>query len=100
MRARTAAELARIRLKGSTDTIPTFAEVLAEVAGRVPLLVEIKDQSRVMGETDGRARSRRRARCRAGYDGPLAFMSFNPHAVAHMARLRPRHPARPDHLQL
>ena len=54
VRARSAAELSHIRLKDSTDTIPTFAEVLAEVAGRVPLLVEIKDQSLVMGETDGR----------------------------------------------
>jgi glycerophosphoryl diester phosphodiesterase len=42
---RTAAELGTIRLKHSRDTIPTFAETLALVAGRAPLLVELKDQS-------------------------------------------------------
>ncbi len=32
--ARTAAELGRIRLTGSSDTIPTLAEVLDLIAGR------------------------------------------------------------------
>ena len=39
--ARAAAELQAIRLKDSTDTIPTLKEVLALVAGRVPLLIEL-----------------------------------------------------------
>jgi glycerophosphoryl diester phosphodiesterase len=76
---RTAADLGRIGLKDSTDTIPSFAEVLALIGGRVPLLVEIKDQTLVMGETDGRLEAAA-ARDVAGYTGPLAFMSFNPHA--------------------
>lgn len=86
--ARTAAELARIVLKGSTDTIPTLPDVLAMVAGRVPLLIEIKDQSLVMGPTDGRLEAATAAAL-AGYQGPVAVMSFNPDAVRHMARLAP-----------
>lgn len=86
--ARTAADLARVRLKDGADCIPTFAQVLDQVAGRVPLLVEIKDQSLVMGPTDGRLETAT-ARALAGYAGPVAVMSFNPAAVAHMARLAP-----------
>lgn len=89
--ARTAAELGRIRLTGSTDTIPTLAEVLALIAGRVPLLIEIKDQSLVMGPTDGRLETAT-AETLEGYRGDVALMSFNPASVAQMARLAPQLP--------
>lgn len=88
---RTAAALAQIRLSGSDDTIPTLGTVLAEVAGRVPLLIEIKDQTLTMAETDGRLEAAT-ARALAGYDGPVAVMSFNPHSVARMATLAPKVP--------
>jgi len=39
---RTAAELAALRIGGTADHVPTLAEVLALVAGRVPLVVELK----------------------------------------------------------
>lgn len=86
--ARTAAELSRIGLAGGADTIPTLAAVLAQVAGRVPLLIELKDQSFTMSETDGRLEAAT-ARLLAGYRGEVAVMSFNPHAIHHMARLAP-----------
>jgi len=89
--ARTAAELSRIRLQGTTDTIPTLAEVLALIDGRVPLLIEIKDQSLTMGPTDGRLEAAT-AEALKGYRGDVALMSFNPASVAHMARLAPRLP--------
>ena len=44
-----AATLSRIRLAGSGETIPRLAQVLELVAGRVPLLVEIKDQDGALG---------------------------------------------------
>ncbi|MGR3634709.1 MAG: glycerophosphodiester phosphodiesterase family protein [Shimia sp.] len=88
---RTAAELAGIPLKGGDEGIPTFAEVLALVAGRVPVLVEIKDQDGVMGPNIGPLEEAA-ARDVAGYDGPLAFMSFNPHSVAKMAEVAPEVP--------
>jgi glycerophosphoryl diester phosphodiesterase len=89
--ARTAAELGQILLKGSTDTIPTLVEVLALINGKVPLLIEIKDQSLVMGPTDGRLEEAT-ATALQGYKGDVALMSFNPAAVAHMARLAPHLP--------
>ena len=84
----TAAELGQITLRHGTDTIPTLPQVLAIVAGRVPLLIEIKDQTDRMAETDGRLETAV-ARALKGYGGPVAVMSFNPHAVANMARLAP-----------
>ncbi|MCB6179534.1 phosphodiesterase [Rhodobacter sp. Har01] len=89
--ARSAADLVRIRLKDSSDTIPTLAETLALVAGRVPLLIELKDQSLVMGPTDGRLESAT-AKALEHYPGPVAVMSFNPACMSHMARLAPQIP--------
>ena len=40
------AELKRIRLKGSDETIPTLPEILALIAGRAPLLIEVKSPER------------------------------------------------------
>jgi glycerophosphoryl diester phosphodiesterase len=91
VQARSAADLGRIRLKGSTDTIPTFAETLALVAGRAPLLVELKDQSGNMSGTDG-ALERATVTALRGYKGPVALMSFNPHTVACLLDLAPRLP--------
>lgn len=88
LKTRTAADLGRIRLKGSTDTIPTLAEVLNLIGGKVPLLIEIKDQTLIMGPTDGRLEAATAAALK-DYKGEVALMSFNPHSVAHMARLAP-----------
>lgn len=93
VRHRTAAELGAIPLKGAADGggAPTLAEVLALVAGRAPLLVEIKDQSARLTETDGRL-ERRAAELLSAYDGLAAVMSFNPHAVAHLRDAAPAIP--------
>lgn len=84
----TAAELATIPLKGGDECIPTLAEILTLVAGRTPLLIELKDQTLRMTDTDGRL-EQATAALLSGYDGPVAVMSFNPHCIAHMARLAP-----------
>lgn len=84
----TAAELGKIHLSGGDETIPTLSEVLALVAGRVPVLVEIKEGWDEMLPTPGLLESAV-ARALVGYDGPVAVMAFNPHCVAHMARLAP-----------
>jgi glycerophosphoryl diester phosphodiesterase len=86
--ARTAAELARIPLRHCEATIPRLVEVLDMIAGRVPLLIEIKDQTGTMGKTDGRL-EQATAVALARYRGEVAVMSFNPHSVAAMARLAP-----------
>jgi len=88
VRARNAADLGEITLTGSADRIPTLEAVLAEVAGRVPLLLEIKDQDGALGENIGPLEAAV-ARALTGYAGPVAVMSFNPHSVEEMARLAP-----------
>lgn len=77
---RTAAELGAIPLTGGGAGIPTLPEVLALIKGRVPLLVEIKDQDLAMGENIGPLENATAAALR-DYDGCVAVMSFNPHAV-------------------
>lgn len=91
VRARSAAELAGIRLTDTDEGIPSLAEVLHLVSGRVPLLVELKDQDRGVGPGVGLLEATT-ARLLAGYAGDLAVMSFNPHSMAQMARLLPRVP--------
>lgn len=86
--ARTASALGAIPLKGGPGGIPTLAAVLAEVGGRVPLVVELKDSSRVMGATDG-VLEKATAAALEGYPGPVAVMSFNPEMMAAMAQLAP-----------
>jgi glycerophosphoryl diester phosphodiesterase len=74
--ARSIAELTRIALRGVDETIPTLRDLLDLVAGRVPLLIELKSR-------DDRPVS---PLCRAvlrdleGYRGPHAVMSFDPRA--------------------
>ncbi|MFM2354277.1 MAG: hypothetical protein RLZZ528_13 [Pseudomonadota bacterium] len=81
-------ELGHTALRGSSDTIPTLKEVLALVAGRVPLLIEIKENWNTMEDTDG-VLEQAVAADLADYTGPVAVMAFNPHCIAHMARLAP-----------
>ena len=85
---RSAAELARIPLTGGDEGIPTLQEVLHLVAGRVPLLIEIKDQDGIMGANVGRLEKAAAENLR-GYAGPVAVMSFNPHSVLKMAGFAP-----------
>lgn len=86
-----AADLGRIALRSSTDTIPTLSQVLKQVAGRVPLLIEIKDQSGSLGPGIGPLELATADALR-GYVGSVAVMSFNPHSVARLADLAPTIP--------
>src|SRR5262249_37262820 len=85
------ADLLSFEIRGSIERIPTFAALLSHVAGRAPLICEIK--SRFDG--DGRVADRAMALA-ANYDGPLAFKSFDPLVVARLraaytaSRIRPR----------
>jgi glycerophosphoryl diester phosphodiesterase len=71
---RSAAQLGTITLTGTAETIPTLRQVLAQVGGKVPVLIEIKSDRKV----------RIAALCLAvrrvleGYTGNHAVMSFDP----------------------
>ena len=64
--------LRNTHLAGTECTIPTFAEVLAAVAGRVPLLIELK------GENLDTALCPKVAALLDTYDGEWCVESFNP----------------------
>lgn len=85
---RTAAELAEIPLLGGDEGVPTLADLLRIVDGKVPLLIEVKDQDLALGPNVGKLEAAA-AEVLKGYKGPAAVMSFNPHSVAEMARLLP-----------
>lgn len=76
---RTAEELGRIVLSGSTDCIPTLRQLLDQIAGRAPLLIEIKSSRRGPSRTSALCLAVRRVI--EGYDGAHAIMSFDPRVV-------------------
>lgn len=83
---RTAAELKAIQLKDTTDRIPTLSDVLEQIGGQVPVVIEIKDQDGAMGPNVGPL-EQAVADCLSTYDGDAAVMSFNPHSMIAFAEM-------------
>lgn len=83
--SRTVAELRSIPLKGGTETLRPLYDVLDHVAGRVPLLVEVKAADRRYRLACGAVR-----RALAGYRGEVAVMSFHPGVPAWFAGHAPK----------
>lgn len=82
-----AADLSRITLVGSSDTIPTLQDLLAQVGGRVPILIEIKSKQNSSRRVRATCLSVRRVL--EGYRGPHAIMSFDPRVVRWFAQHSP-----------
>ena len=91
LRQRSAAELSEIALTGGEEGVPRLDDILALVAGRAPLLIEVKDQDGALGPDVGPL-EQDVARALAGYGGPVCVMSFNPHSVRALQRLLPDTP--------
>ena len=83
----TASEIKAVRFKASADRILTLGELCDLVAGRVPLLLELK----TFFDRDLRL-AERAAAVVAGYAGPVAAMSFDPLLVEALRRVAPRLP--------
>jgi glycerophosphoryl diester phosphodiesterase len=79
---RTAAELGALRIGGTADHIPTLREMLGKVAGRVPLVIELKGTE---GKDEGLVA--RVGALLADYRGEAAIMSFD----AWLVREFPKH---------
>ena len=69
----TPVELGQINLRGTTEKIPQLPEMLALIAGRVPVLIEIKAKGPRVAPLCLSVR-----RALEGYRGDAAIMSFNP----------------------
>ena len=85
---KTYAELKSIAMKGTADRMPTLADVLALVEGKVGLVVEIKSsfaerQREIVAAT---------ARVLSGYGGPVVVKSFDPRQIADLAEIAPELP--------
>ena len=79
---KTSKELKELRLSNSTETIPTLKEVLSLVDGKVPLLIEFKDQpdkTFVKNAVD----------ILKNYKGEFAVQSFNPLIIKEIKKLAP-----------
>jgi glycerophosphoryl diester phosphodiesterase len=83
---RTLAQLEGVALTGGGGLIPGLPKFLALVAGRVPLLIEIKAKR----EVDPVPLCQAVLRGLDGYAGPVAIMSFDPRVPRWFARRAPQ----------
>jgi glycerophosphoryl diester phosphodiesterase len=85
---RTAAELTALRIGGTSEHLPTLVETLSLVAGRVPLVIELKG---IAGHDAGLV-ARVAAQLR-NYPGKAALMSFDHWLIRDFAKDAPGIPA-------
>lgn len=83
-----AADFKSAQILGSNEAPPLLGDVLRLVAGQVPILIELKDQSGNHTGTDGRL-ERVVAQELGQYSGHAAVMSFNPDQMIEMLRIAP-----------
>jgi glycerophosphoryl diester phosphodiesterase len=83
----TAAELKAVPFKNTAERMMTLSDLCHLVAGRVPLVIEVK--SRFDGD---RKLVKRMAEVLSAYSGPAAGMSFDPDQVLALRELIPSRP--------
>jgi glycerophosphoryl diester phosphodiesterase len=79
-----AADLAKLRLAGSDEPIPTLAETLAEVGHRATVLIELKTPAGEVGPLERRVHE-----ILIDHNGPIAIIGFNPYSHAWFAQHHP-----------
>ncbi len=79
---KTSKQIKSLSLANTENQIPTFDEVLSLVNGKVPLLIEIKDQpdKSIVDKTVERLKN---------YSGKFAIQSFNPIYINRVKKLAP-----------
>jgi glycerophosphoryl diester phosphodiesterase len=81
---KTAAELKAVKFKDTGESMMSLADLCTLVAGRVPLVIEVK--SRFDGD---RRLVRRMAEVLSSYSGPVVGMSFDPDQVQALRQIAP-----------
>jgi glycerophosphoryl diester phosphodiesterase len=85
LRSLTAAELKAVAFKDTSERMMSLGDLCTLVAGRVPLVIEVKSHF------DGdRQLVRRMSQVLAAYRGPVAGMSFDPDQVTALRELTPQ----------
>jgi len=87
LRAKTSADLRKVSFRGAPGRIPDLREFLSRVAGRVPLVMELKSQWN--GDTKLVERA---VAMLANYPSPYALMSFDPWLVRALRLIAPNIP--------
>lgn len=80
-------DLASLTLTGGDETPLSYAALLKFVSGRVPLLVEVKDQDGALGEDINHAFIKNIAEITKRYGGDIALMSFNPYVIVALRKM-------------
>ncbi|HUZ14524.1 MAG TPA: glycerophosphodiester phosphodiesterase [Caulobacteraceae bacterium] len=80
-----AAELRRLRLAGSDETIPSLADTLTLVGRRAMVLIELKTPYGEVGPLEQRVHE-----ILIDHAGPVAVIGFNPYSHAWFADRRPK----------
>ena len=84
---KTAAELKAVKFKNTDERMMTLGDLCAMVAGRVPLVIEVKSHF------DGdRKLVKRMAEVLTAYSGPAVGMSFDPDQVLALREIMPQLP--------
>jgi glycerophosphoryl diester phosphodiesterase len=87
LKEKTAAELKAVKFKDTDERMMSLADLCALVAGRVPLVIEMKSHF------DGDRRLvKRMAEVLASYSGPAVGMSFDPDQVLALREIMPALP--------
>ncbi len=82
-----AEQMKRLTIRDSSDRVQTLAELLAQVEGQVPLVIEIKS----LWDGNG-ALTMRALDVLKSYTGPHCLMSFDPDAVTMVCEVSPQTP--------
>src|ERR1700761_7283851 len=81
---KTAAELKQVRFKATSERMMSLSDLCDLVAGRVPLVIEVKSHF------DGdRKLVKRMAEVLSSYEGPVVGMSFDPDQVIALREVMP-----------
>lgn len=81
----TAADLGRLKLAGTDETIPTLADTLTLVGHRAMVLIEVKTPAGEVGALEKRVHE-----VLIDHNGPTAVIGFNPYSHAWFAQHHPK----------
>ena len=81
----TAEKLCQYHLEGTEQTVPLFSQVLALVAGKVPLIIELKSE-----RNNFEALTAAAVQAMEGYDGIWCMESFDPRCVRSLRKQYPQ----------
>ena len=87
VRSRGAEDLKGAAFRDTDERMQSVSELLEQVAGRTPLVIEVKSDWTTYGPLEQRL-----AHVLKPYKGPVAVMSFDPRTVAAFAAAAPRIP--------